>query len=76
MPRLEVVAALAMDFVRDDRGQDLVEYALLTGLISAGSLLMFSQLASAMGDAYDGWNTAAQNAWEPCPPAGSGLPCS
>ncbi len=62
--------------VRDESGQDLVEYAVLTGLIAVGSVLLFSQLAALMEGSYDGWNAASQDAWEPCPPASSGLGCS
>ena len=68
------VATLIAQLVRDDSGQDLVEYALLTGLIAAGSVLLFSQLAAAMEAAYNDANTASQDAWEPCPP-GSGAAC-
>ncbi len=69
------VARLIAQLVIDDRGQDLIEYALLTGLIAVGSILLFSQLAAAMEASYNNSNTASQNAWEPCPPASSGLAC-
>jgi Flp pilus assembly pilin Flp len=68
------ITRLIMQLVRDDRGQDLVEYALLTGLIAAGGVLLASQLAGAMEAAYNDSNTASQAAWEPCPP-GSGAAC-
>src|SRR5262245_59252302 len=68
-------AELIAKLVSDDSGQDLVEYALLTGLIAVGSVLLFSQLAAAMEASYSNSNTATQNAWEPCPPASSGLAC-
>ena len=55
----------------DDTGQDIVEYAILTALIAAGSVLLFSALAIIMRDSYqNGWNQSAQDAWEPCPPGG------
>ena len=56
----------------DDRGATSVDYAILTGLIAVGTILVFSQLASVMHNAYagpGGWNEAAQEAWEPCEPA-------
>jgi Flp pilus assembly pilin Flp len=61
-------------FLHDENGQDLIEYALLTSFIAAGSLLLFQQLAVTMHDAYagpsdtTGWNQAQQDAWQPCDP--------
>jgi Flp pilus assembly pilin Flp len=52
----------------DDKGQDLIEYALLTAIIGISGLLVLQALAPRMSTAYRGWNTAAQNAWQPCPP--------
>lgn len=70
------IATLIEELVQDESAQDLLEYALLTGLISIGTVLVFSQLAEAMEASYSNANTASQNAWEPCPPASSGLACS
>ena len=61
-------------FLHDENGQDLIEYAILTGFIAAGSILLFQQLAITMHDAYagpagtTGWNQAQQDAWQPCEP--------
>jgi hypothetical protein len=60
--------------VNDDSGQDLVEYALLTGMLGAGALLFFVLLSSFLGFQYSTWLTGAYNAWEPCPPAPSVCP--
>ena len=65
-----VAAAIA-----DDGGQDLIEYALLTAIVGISGVLIFSTLATTMGAAYSSWNTAGQNAWQPCPPQ-SVAPCS
>ena len=62
------VATLFRRLLLDDTGQDLIEYALLTGLIAVGSVVLFSQLAAAMEGSYNSSNTASQNAWEPCRP--------
>ena len=56
--------------VIDDRGQDLVEYALLSGAIGVAGILLFPVIAGAMGTAYSSWNDAVKAAWEPCPPGG------
>ena len=54
--------------VFDDAGQDLVEYALLSGIIGVAGVLMFPVIASGMRDAYDSWQSGVQAAWEPpCP---------
>jgi Flp pilus assembly pilin Flp len=62
------VRALAAQFISDDSGQDLIEYALLTAIIAISGVLILSTLSTTMGTAYKGWNTAGQNAWQPCPP--------
>ena len=62
------VRALAAQFISDDGGQDLIEYALLTAIIAISGVLILSTLSTTMSTAYKGWNTAGQNAWQPCPP--------
>jgi Flp pilus assembly pilin Flp len=56
--------------VIDDSGQDLVEYALLSGIIGVAGILLFPVIASKMGAAYTAWNSGVQTAWEPCAPGG------
>ena len=58
-----------IDFVVDDSGQDLVEYALLSGIIGIAGVLLFPSIATKMKAAYSSWELKAQTAWEPCPPA-------
>jgi len=62
----------------EEGGQELIEYAILTAFIAAGSVLLFAQLANTMNSAYanpvNGFNQATQDAWEPCPP-GVSPPC-
>jgi len=74
--RASRVATLVAQLLHDDSAQDLIEYALLTGVIAVGSVLLFSQLAAAMEASYNSSNIASQNAWQPCPPASSGLACN
>jgi Flp pilus assembly pilin Flp len=66
--------AIAARVIADDGGQDLIEYALLTALIGIAGLLALSALSTRMGTAYSGWNTAGQNAWQPCPPQPAACP--
>jgi Flp pilus assembly pilin Flp len=44
----------------DERGQDLVEYALLTAAIGFTSLLAVNFLGGAMRDTYVSWDSAGQ----------------
>jgi Flp pilus assembly pilin Flp len=54
----------------DEEGQDLIEYALLSGLVGVAGLLVFSELGDTMGAAYTDWLVEVNEAWEPCPPGG------
>ena len=53
----------------DDDGQDLVEYALLTGIVAVAAAIALPA-ASALGDIYETWNDNIQDLWEPPPPSG------
>ena len=66
--------ALTRRFIAEDGGQDLIEYALLTAIIGVSGLLVLSIISTKMGPAYNGWNTAGQNAWQPCPPQPAACP--
>lgn len=60
-------------FVRllhDERGQDLVEYALLTGIVVVVAALGVPAAAE-LGDIYQSWVTGISELWEPPPPSGS-----
>lgn len=67
--RVMTIRALTY-FVIDDRGQDLVEYALLSGIVGVAGILLFPVIAGKMSAAYTSWQSGAQTAWEPCPPGG------
>ena len=62
------IRAVVARALADDSGQDLIEYALLTAIIGISGMLILSTLPTTMGTAYSSWNTAGQNAWQPCPP--------
>ncbi len=63
----KVVAQLVVD----DRGQDLIEYALLSGLVGTAGLLILPEIASQMSTTYASWVDAVYGAsGEPCPPGG------
>lgn len=54
--------------VAAEDGQDLIEYALLTGMAAIVGILMFPTIQSKMADTYRGWNDNAQAIWETPPP--------
>jgi Flp pilus assembly pilin Flp len=60
---------IAARLVVDDGAQDLVEYALLSGFIGIAGVLLFPAIKDGMSTAYGNWNSAAQDAWQPSPPA-------
>jgi pilus assembly protein Flp/PilA len=47
-----IVSMLALRFLRDESGQDLVEYALVVTLISLGATASMGTLASAFATAF------------------------
>jgi Flp pilus assembly pilin Flp len=61
-------------FFADEAGQDLVEYALLSGIIGIAGALVLPAIADAMNNAYQSWQAGALAAWEPCPPAPAACP--
>lgn len=62
-------------FVRDERGQDLVEYALLAGFIGIAGYLVLGALSGDIFNTYDSWidpATGTPTLWDPPDPATSG----
>jgi pilus assembly protein Flp/PilA len=49
-------------FVREEEGQDLIEYALLAGLISIASIIAITSLGTAIQGKYADVGTAVTNA--------------
>jgi Flp pilus assembly pilin Flp len=63
--------ALIARLIRDDHGQDLVEYALLTAFFGLCALLAWTNLRAALGASYGGTTAGVQSLWDPPPPSGS-----
>ena len=57
-------------FALDDSGQDLVEYAVVSGVIAVGTLTAMFVLLALMRVNYTTLQNAAQAAWEPGAPCG------
>jgi Flp pilus assembly pilin Flp len=58
---------LCSRFVREDSGQDLIEYAILTLVVTLSSLLVFVVIRNKMENAYETWQTRGQERWVPDP---------
>ena len=54
--------------VADERGQDLVEYVLLTAFFGLCALAAWEGIRDALGVTYRGATTGVQSIWEPPPP--------
>lgn len=57
-------------FAADDRGQDLIEYALLTAAVGLAGAASWPFIEQAIGTAYRALDTNTQNLWDPPPPSG------
>jgi Flp pilus assembly pilin Flp len=62
------VLRLLTRLIADDSGQDLVEYALLAGLIGCVGALVFPEILEDMGEAYESWVSGAYGIWVPPEP--------
>lgn len=58
-------------FLRDERGQDLVEYALLTAAVGLASAATWPLIAESLERAYRGLDRNTQGLWVPPGPGGS-----
>jgi Flp pilus assembly pilin Flp len=60
--------------VADDKGQDLIEYALLAVLVALLTIPALNAIQAALNVTYQGWNTAMQRCWQ-MPEPGHGGGC-
>ena len=51
----------------DESGQDLIEYGLLTGIVVAIGVVVFTSINGKMADAYGDWGAEIQTNWVPAP---------
>ena len=58
------------DRLRDDAGEDLVEYALLACLIGIAAVLTWKQVAASVATAYGAADTGVQGLADPPNPGG------
>ena len=72
--RSQLRGNVAVRWLSEDRGQNLIEYALLTAFIGISGLVVLSAMSTNMATKYNSRNTAVQNAWQPCPPKPASCP--
>ena len=53
--------AVVRRWLREEHGQDLIEYALLCSVIGFAGIVAFSFVSDAMHDTYESWDTAVQS---------------
>jgi Flp pilus assembly pilin Flp len=62
------LGALRRRFLRETAAQDLIEYALLTGIIAIAGILLFPTIRTKMAAAYQDWNDDVVAIWRTPPP--------
>ena len=71
-PTSKARAGVVSRLLRNDDGQDLIEYVLLGSFIGLAGVVGFQLLGSTMKNVYEGWDSNVQNQWEmPSPASGS-----
>jgi Flp pilus assembly pilin Flp len=63
---------LAQKLVRDEAGQDLVEYALLTTTIGFAGIFVWSLVGNAISGTYSSWVSGVDSLAVPPAPSGGG----
>ena len=63
------VKDIIVRLVREESGQDLIEYALLTAFIGLAGMAVFQAIRVGIFNAYTSWDSGTQNLWEPPPPS-------
>jgi Flp pilus assembly pilin Flp len=64
--------SLALRFVREESGQDIIESALLAALIATVGILIWQNIGVGIKNAYLGWATGVQNLSTCTPDPGGG----
>ena len=61
--------ATVQRLIVEEDGQDLIEYALLTGAIGFAGVVGFNLIGLAINAVYSSWDTGVNSLWEPPDPA-------
>ena len=57
-----------MFLIRDDRGQDLIEYGLLAAIVATAGILLFPGMRQRIGQLLADWGTNVNALWTPNDP--------
>ena len=68
----QIVQGLVRRLIRDESGQDLVEYALLTTTIGFAGILAWSLVGNAISSTYSTWVSGVDTLTVPPAPSGGG----
>ena len=60
---------LLLSLIRDETGQDLIEYALLTTFIALFAAIGVSLFKTAINTTFSSWNAGINALWEPPDPS-------
>lgn len=71
MSKCAVMATGFRRFVRDEDGQDLIEYALLGAVLGLSGLATYGFIITNMAASYTNWDSDVQNLWQLPAPSGS-----
>ena len=69
MSSSNVFAGTCGRFLREECGQDVIEYGILTGIVVAIGVAVFTSINNNLADAYGDWESDIQTNWVPPPPA-------
>jgi Flp pilus assembly pilin Flp len=65
---MQRVLELWRRLLREECGQDLLEYALLAAAIGAAGIALSASMQSGMGQVFSQWGHNVRDAWEPPEP--------
>jgi pilus assembly protein Flp/PilA len=63
--------SLLARLARDEGGQDLIEYALLTALVGLVAIAAWKAVETAIKTTYGSWDSGVNSLWTPEEPTGS-----
>jgi Flp pilus assembly pilin Flp len=58
-----------LELLREEEGQDLVEYGLLALFIGIAGLAVWQAIVACLGASYSGYDSGVQGLWEPEDPS-------
>ena len=69
--RVRLAAAMLAEFARDDRGQDVIEYGLLSAFFGIVTIAVWVTIQANLHDAYAWYDSHTQSIWQSPDPGGS-----